>query len=138
MNIQFSDKLAATTFHNCLHHERETIDDPDKRSLGQFVLSKFTGGWCDHNSDFPDDIDLRDLWSHQSGRMATLIIGVAPSDIYRSEQGDLFAKEFDWHIQSKTVGKYGEVQHEQPPRIEIVGGLFNHGTHDDPQWGSHT
>jgi hypothetical protein len=138
MNIQFADKLAATAFHNCMHREMETIDDPVDRSLTRFVFNKFTGNWCDYNSDFPDDIDPRVLWNQQSGRMATLIIGVVADAIYRSEQGDLFAKEFCWAIKSQPVDKYGSLDRSQLEQREINGGLFNHGTHDAPDWGSHT
>jgi hypothetical protein len=179
MNVKFADKLSATVFHNCLHHEQHKTSD-GAACLTQFILSKFSGGWCDQPNDFPvppvvdyTSPEVRDpahrfsqlsqdrladktmrvhaheLWRHQGGRMATLIIGVATGDIYWAA-GDPHAWEFSWQIVAAPVNEYGEPDPKRVPapkperwvsgvgEVVMNGGLVNHGTHEEPDWHSHT
>ena len=132
MNVRFEDKFSATCFHN-------TLDQPGHEYLGRWLLRFFTGGWCDHESDFPEDLRVLDLWTNQHGELGELRIACSTKDAYRHPDFPdvLISDYFDWSIWGLPVDNYGRPKKGQENRI-MVGGLMNHGDLENPSWSSNT
>jgi hypothetical protein len=109
--------------------------------LDNWLLRFMHGGWCDRDTDHPQDLTTRELWKNQRGAMGVLVLSVFESSIDR-DTGDLIAGEFNWAVYAVPVDSYGQVDNLgsrlTPDNRLIVGGLVNHGSDEDPSWSSHT
>ncbi len=129
MNLHFPHKLAATVFHN-------TASLPQNREFfSRWLFNKLTGAFCDRASDCPEGPN-----GPISGTLGELHISCHPKEVEGADQGTygLTAYQFDWWITETQVDHYGYPVPDTTPRLIMVGGLYNSGTLNDPQWGSHT
>lgn len=133
MNVRFVDKFSATVFHS-------TMEQPYNEYLGRWLLRFFTGGWCDHESDFPEDIAVPELWRYQSGELGELRIACSTRDVYRHPDFPdvLISDYFDWSIWGLPVDVFGQPREGAAPTRIMVGGLLNNGTLENPSWSSNT
>lgn len=130
MNVDFCDKITQTVFHN-------TANLPQNREFFQnWIARKILGAYCDRGeTDFPDGPQ-----GDAHGTVGTLHIVLPVRHIIRA--GDTayewYGSYFDWWLSEIKVDKFGFPAANAKPHTFLVGGLCNHGTLEQPDWGSHT
>ena len=131
MNIEFPDRLSAVCFHNMVR------DDRHREAFVNWLTPFMWGSWMQDTGPWVLDARGKPDWAQQSGRMAKLIISVYNNDIYMTEDGPM-APEFNWYVRDCECDTYGRLPDVPKWRSVINGGWINHGTHDKPDWSSHT
>lgn len=126
MNLHFTSKLAATVFHNTASL------DQNREFFQNWLFHKLTTSFCDREADFANGVNTPE------GTMGTLHIGVDPREVSGTGTYNLTTYSFLWWISEEPIDKYGYPLPNAEPKLILNGGLHNHGTLDDPSWGSHT